>query len=67
MKHQHGEWYVGAGNMICGRGCERKASDIIAELEGTLDQVREIVMVEPLPQAGPWVYQAFAKLREMLK
>ena len=32
MGCEHGEWYVEQGNMVCGRGCERRASDIIADL-----------------------------------
>ena len=32
MGCEHGEWYVGDGNMICGRGCESRASDIIRDL-----------------------------------
>ena len=32
MNCEHGEWYVGGGNMVCGRGCEGRASDIIRDL-----------------------------------
>ena len=35
MGCEHGEWYVEQGNMVCGRGCERRASDIIADLPGS--------------------------------
>jgi hypothetical protein len=39
----HGEWYVGNGNMVCGRGCECRASDIIAELEATLARFAPVI------------------------
>lgn len=42
----HGEWYVGNGNMVCGRGCEQHASDIIARLEAALAMAQADLDVE---------------------
>jgi hypothetical protein len=42
MQCEHGEWYVGAGNMVCGRGCERRAGDIITEMQDTIARLRTI-------------------------
>jgi hypothetical protein len=41
MGCEHGEWYVGNGNMVCGRGCDRRASDIIAELTSRVTELEK--------------------------
>ena len=38
MTCEHGEWYIKQGNMVCGRGCEGRASDIIEELTRERDE-----------------------------